>query len=76
MFQKWFFLAAFSFTMIRESQDCRGGGGHFFNSSLPLPPSSQTLEISQAYATESSPLHISSRFMNFPNANNCKTELN
>ena len=26
-----------------ESQDCRKGGGHFFNSSLPIPPTSQRL---------------------------------
>ena len=39
----FFFLSGFSFTNIHESQDCRGRGGHFFNSSLPLPPASQTL---------------------------------
>ena len=39
----FFFLSGFSFTNIHESQDCRGRGGHFFNSSLPLPPALQTL---------------------------------
>ena len=39
----FFFLSGFSFTNIHESQDCREGGGHFFNSSLPLPSASQTL---------------------------------
>ena len=39
----FFFLSRFSFTNILESQDCREGGGYFFNSSLPLPPDSQTL---------------------------------
>ena len=39
----FFFFLGFSFTNIQESQDCRGRGGHFFNSSLPLPPASQTL---------------------------------
>ena len=37
------FLSRFSFTTIHESQDCRGRGRAFFNSSLPLPPASQTL---------------------------------
>ena len=36
-------------------------GGHFFNSSPPLPPVSQTLDINQAITAESSPpLHIGS----------------
>ena len=38
-----FFLCGFSFTNIHQSQDCRERGGHFFNSSLPFSPSSQTL---------------------------------
>ena len=37
-----FFLSGFSFTNIHKSQDCKEGGGHFFNSSLPFPPASQT----------------------------------
>ena len=37
-----FFLFGFSFTNIHEPQDCRGRG-EFVNSSLPLPPTSQTL---------------------------------
>ena len=36
-----FFFSGFCFTTIHESQDCRGIGGHLFNSSLPLPPTSQ-----------------------------------
>ena len=40
-FKFYFFLSGFSFTTIHESQDCRGRG-HFFNSSLSLPPASQT----------------------------------
>ena len=31
----------FCFTNILESQDCKIGGGHSINSSLPLPPASQ-----------------------------------
>ena len=38
-----FFLSGFSFRKICESQDCREGGGHFFNSSLSLPLTSQAL---------------------------------
>ena len=38
-----FFVSGFSFTTIHKSQDCREGGGYFFNSSLPLLPISQTL---------------------------------
>ena len=39
-----FFLSGFCFTNIHESQDCKGrGGGHFINSSLPLPPALQIL---------------------------------
>ena len=41
----FFFLSGFSFTTIHESRNCRAeeGGGHFFNSSLPLSPASQTV---------------------------------
>ena len=39
--KKIFFFSGFCFTTIHESQDCRGIGGHLFNSSLPLPPASQ-----------------------------------
>ena len=39
--KKFFFFSGFCFTTIHESQDCRGIGGHLFNSSLPLPPASQ-----------------------------------
>ena len=37
------FLSGFSFTVVPESQDCMEMEGHFFKSSLPLPPASQTL---------------------------------
>ena len=36
------------------------GGGYFFNSSLPLPAASQTIDISWAITEENSPLHITS----------------
>ena len=36
-------LSGFSFMNIHESQDYKGRGGHFINSSLPLAPASQTL---------------------------------
>ena len=39
----FFFLPGFYFTNNHESQDCRGRGRAFFNSSLPLPPISQTV---------------------------------
>ena len=38
-----FFLSGFSFKYIHDSQDSRGRGGYLDNSSLPLPPASQTL---------------------------------
>ena len=38
-----FFLSGFCFMNIHDSQDSRGRGGNLFNSSLPLPPASQTL---------------------------------
>ena len=38
-----FFLSGFSFTNIHDSRDSRGRGGYLFNSSLPLPPATQTL---------------------------------
>ena len=41
----FFFLFGFSFTTIHESQDCRGRGRVFLNSSLPLPPASPALQI-------------------------------
>ena len=57
--QRFFFLFLFlfylrlSFTNIHESNDCRGRGGHFFNSSLPLPLASQTLRHQPGdYCTE------------------------
>ena len=38
-----FFLFVFAFTNIYVSQDNRGRGGYFFNSSLPLPLALQAL---------------------------------
>ena len=53
-----FFLSGFSFTTIYESQNCREGGRHFFNSSLPFPPASQTLRHYPGdYCRELTPAH-------------------
>ena len=38
-----FFLSGFSFTKFTNHRTAEEGGGYFFNSSLPLPPASQTL---------------------------------
>ena len=62
----FFFLSGFSFTIIHEPQDWRGRGGDFFNSSLPLPPTSQTFDIIQAIAAETSRAQIGNRW--FPSA--------
>ena len=53
----FFYLGLLSET-ISNYKTAREGGGHFFNSSLPLPPASQTSDISRAITSESSPLHI------------------
>ena len=53
----WCFIF-FSSTIIHESQDSGERGDNFFNSSLPLPSTSQTLIISREIIAESSPLHI------------------
>ena len=52
-----FYLGFFSRTFTNH-MTAGEGGGHFFNSSLPLSPVSQTL--SRAITAESSPLHIAS----------------
>ena len=55
-----FFQSGFSFTAIHESQDCMGRerGGHFFNSSLLLPPASQTLRhLPGDYRRQLTPVH-------------------
>ena len=39
----------FCFTNIHKSQGCKGRGGHSINSSLPLPPASQTLRHQLGY---------------------------
>ena len=41
----FFFYLFFLITNIHNSQDSRGMGGYLFNSFLPLPPTSQTLDI-------------------------------
>ena len=53
----FFYLGLLSQT-ISNYKTAREGGGHFFNSSLPLPPALQTSDISRAITSESSPLHI------------------
>ena len=40
----FFFLSGFSFTTIMNHRTAGEEGGCFFNSSLPLPPASQTLK--------------------------------
>ena len=54
-----FFLSGLSITNIDDSQDSRGRGRVFLNSSLLLPLTSQTL-ITQTNTAESSPLHMAS----------------
>ena len=54
----YIFLSGFSFTTIHVSQDFRGRGRAFLNSSLPLPPTHRHLDISQAITAERSPLCI------------------
>ena len=56
----FFFYLGFLSRAFTNHRTTREGGGYFFNSSLPLPPASQTLDISWAITAESSPLHIAS----------------
>ena len=54
----FFFCLVFlsrAFTIHRTAGE---GGAYLFNSFLPLPPASQTLDISRAITAESSPLRI------------------
>ena len=53
----FFFYLGFLSRTFTNHRTAGEVGGHFFNSSLPLPPASQ-LDISQAITAESSPLHI------------------
>ena len=53
----FFYLGFLSQTFTIYST-VREGGGYFFNSFLPLPPTWQTLRISWVITTESSPVHI------------------
>ena len=51
----FFFLSGISFTNHKTAGE---GGGHFFNSSLPLPPASQTLRHQPGdYCSELSSAH-------------------
>ena len=50
----FFLLSVFFFTIIHESQDCKGRGGHYFH------PLRRHLDLSQAVTAESSALHIGS----------------
>ena len=52
-----FFLSGFSFTIHRKVGK---GGVYLCDSSLPLPPASETLDSSWVITGESSPLHIAS----------------
>ena len=54
----FFFYLGFLSRPFTHHRTAGEGGGHFFNSSLQLPPASQTL--TRAITTESSPLHIGS----------------
>ena len=54
-FATFFFLPRFFSQTFTNHRTAGEGERHFFNSSLPLPPSSQTL--SQVIAGESSPLY-------------------
>ena len=58
--EPFFFHLGFLSRTFTNHRTAREGGGYFFNSSLPLPPASQTLDISWAITAESSPLHIAS----------------
>ena len=53
-----FFLSGFLSRPFTNHRTAGEGDGHFFNSSLPLPPAS--LEISLAITADNSPLHIGS----------------
>ena len=54
----FFFLSAFSFTNIHESQDCRGRGGISLTPHYHLHPLHRHLDISRANTAERSPLHM------------------
>ena len=54
-----FFYLGFLSRIFTNHRTAGEGGGHFFNSSLPLSPASLT---SWAIAADSSPLHIASNW--------------
>ena len=57
----FFFCLGFLSRTFMNHRTAGEGGGHFFNSLLPLPPTSQRhLGISWGITAESSPLHIAS----------------
>ena len=54
-----FFYLCFLSQRFTNHRTAREGGGHFFNSSLPLPPAlHRNLDISRTITADSSPLHI------------------
>ena len=50
----------FFFFLSGQHRTTGEGGEYLFNSSVPLPPASQNLNISRAITAASSPLHIAS----------------
>ena len=52
-----FYLGFLSQTFVNH-RTAGEGGGYFFNSSLPLPPASQTRSTGWAITAESPPPHI------------------
>ena len=56
----FFFYLGFLSRTFTNHRTAGEGGGHFFNSSLPLPPVHRHLDISRVITAESSPLHIAS----------------
>ena len=60
-----FFYLGFLSRTFRNDRTEGEGEGHFFNSTLALPPASQTLDISRAITAENSPLHIDLRTLTY-----------
>ena len=56
----FFFYLGFLSQPFTNHRTAEEGGGHLFNSSLPLPPASQTLDISWTITIQNSSLHIGS----------------
>ena len=73
-YRLFFFYLGFLLQSFANHGTAGEGGGHFFNSLLPLPSASQTLSVSRAITAESSLLHIGSSWTQtgnlwFPSAN-------